>query len=222
MNELVIPEDTMMSKLDDADLKGLVGSDFLPRLQVNSSNTEACKAGLCDMNVWGLLVSKNRCDNLGKEIEAILCAWRPQAIKINKATGQNLYFYDRTSAEFRGVITDANTDNRNNLFGIGFLVWLPVADTFATYFACSKSARVEAANFIDLMKKPEGGYKTAKVTLKMRGASNSLGSWMIGYAEPLTGDLPIPEAESFQTEMDRFLNPKASAAKKAETDERVR
>lgn len=215
LTTLTLPESSL-ARYEEQDAAGLVGGTFLPRLQVCGSNTEAVKMGLVPVGVWGV-VQGDKCIDLGKEIDVLMVAWRPQAIKIDKSGGTSkvFSFFQRDSIGFKKVMADSAVDNRNNLWGVQLLVWLPMKRLFAGFFLCSDSSRNEAPNYLGLMSKAgeEQGCKfgMAKATFKLKLLKNAKGSWHNGYPDPCTTPLEtMPDQASLTEAVNTFMNPSSS------------
>ncbi len=198
---------------DDVFKKTVTSGDYLPRLQLMTSNSEIVKDGKFPMNHYALVKDQNHVD-LGKDVDILLVEWRPKAIEIDE---QILAVYDPDDAEFQRIQTESLKKDTGCMYGPEFLVWVPKAEEFATFFMGSKSSRREAASVRALLKKA-GTLKSKKIT-------TSQYTWYSPVIEKCAGAFDIPKQEIVVEQWTKFTNPPKSEVEKAPEkgkDERAR
>lgn len=125
---------------------------FLPRVMLMTANSMLVQEGKINQGHYGLVKSKDSCEDLTKEVTCLALAWRPKAMEI--VEGEITTIYDHKSAEFDRIAKASVTPDSGCMYGPEFLLWLPSAKCFATYYASSKTARREAPNLFNLIGKP--------------------------------------------------------------------
>lgn len=173
------------------------GSSFLPRLQLMTSNSEKCKTGEFPTNHYAL-VSDQKHDDLGKNVDVLLLVWRPKALD----TGGDVVIsvYDVDSEEFARIQDRSlNVQNSNCMFGPEFLVWIPSIQKFATFFCGTKSSRREAGNIKALLKKP--------ATLTSQKCSNKSFTWFAPQVSACSTPFDLPQQDKLVAAVEQFNNP---------------
>lgn len=217
-----------MQKYSAQDAEELLKSQFLPRLQVCGSQSDCVKEGKINMGVYALVFDKERINDIGKEIDFVVLAFRPKALRIPKDGSNPLSYFNRESPEFKKVQAESGIQNSGCMFGLEFLVYIPNEDEFATLFLGSQSARRESPALLAEMKKnPDGSprdfYGVAKVTAKISLAKNNKGSWHVPKFFPCNTQLDgEPDPKRLTDEIQKFNNPPESAVEKAESDSQAR
>lgn len=211
-----------LQKYDADDVNALLKSSFLPRLQVCGSSTDVVKEAKVTMGAYGLVYDKTRCVDLSKEIDILVLAFRPKALRIPKDGTNPLSYFNRLSPEFKRVQDESKIKDSGCMFGLEFLVYVPKTEEFATFYLGSFSARKEAPSLLLQMKKnPDGterdGYGPAKVTCKTTLTKNKKGqSWHIPQFFSCSSDLSsLPETGDVVEEVKKFNNPPESVVEKA-------
>lgn len=144
----------LVSKHSDDDFVDMAkSSEWLPRLQLFSSNSDACKEGKINIAHYGLVSGKDQLTDLGRNVNAYICNWRPKALLIEGPDGKPITYFDKESAEFKDIRSRSAIANSGALCGPEFLVFIP-GHGFATFFMASKTARNEAPAVKALMGKP--------------------------------------------------------------------
>lgn len=222
MSDLSVFQGASKSKIEDI-LAVAKTVSYLPRLQVCGSSTDIVKEGKLPVGVWGMIYDKNTQEDLGKEIDVILVAFRTKALDMaDKAKGNIFSYYDHNSEAFKAIARRSEVQNSNCMFGPEFLVWIPTAGEsgkFATFFMGSPSARQETPKFLEQMS--DGGsppnFGPAPATLKTFLVKGKKGSWHVGQAYPCSTPIEIlPQLEESQKVLEAFNNPTASVVEKLE------
>jgi len=188
-------------------------SSFLPRLQLFTSNSTACKSGKFPINHYGLVRGKDQIEDLGTEIYCLPMSYRYKAM--NTTSDPIITVFDPHSELFIDLKAKADIPDSGCVYGVEFLVWLADRETFATLYLASKSARQEAQNVLALLNKP--------MKLGSKFIEKKKFSWQapVAFSSPLE-ITPPPINEALEAGQ-RFLSEKPSEVQMAPTDDaRVR
>ena len=188
---------------DEMFKKTTQSGDYLPRLQLMTSNSEIVKDGKFPMNHYALVRDQNFTD-LGLEVDVLLIEWRPKAIEIDE---QILAVYDPDDAEFQRIQEESLKKDTGCMYGPEFLIWIPKAEAFATFFMGSKSSRREAGNVRALLKRAG--------TLKSKKISTSQYTWYSPIIEKCASVFDIPDDEEILEQWNKFTNPPVSEVERA-------
>ena len=175
-------------------------SAFLPRIQLYGGNSDACKEGKIPIGQYGLVTGKDDLQVLGAEVEVLVLAGRAKALQI----GENIItIYDHTDPVFKQIAADSEVKDSGAMFGPEYLFWVPSADTFATFFMSSKTARREAKAVHGLI-----GYAA---TLKAQYIKTEKYSWHGPKVVKCTAPtFEVPDAEALKEEVNKFRKPPKS------------
>lgn len=211
MSDALINVSTNWSEEDFA-IASTSGAEFLPRIQLMSSNSEKCKAGEFPVNNFALIDGEEYKD-IGKEVDAVLITRRPKAIEFGE---QPLSSYDPRSELFESISARAAEKDSGCMYGTEYLLWLPAQKVFATFFYGSASARREC--------KTVNQFVGHGVTFKAKKISTAKYTWFIPTCVECTSltSNDLPEEDKINSETDRFINPpappKIEMAEEAPTD----
>ncbi|MFX1512753.1 MAG: hypothetical protein ACFFCQ_09220 [Promethearchaeota archaeon] len=183
--------------------------EYLPRLQLFGSKSDAVTEEKIDIAHWGLVLDQDITD-LGKEVDVILVDWRPKAM--DTSGDVPIISHDPESELFEEIIGKSTIRNSGCMFGPEFLVWIPETQQFATYFMSSKTARREAKKMKPLLNKG--------ATLKSQLIDNGRYKWHGPVALPCTNPLTPPETVHLTKQRVAFQNPPVQEV--AEEDDRDR
>lgn len=190
--------------------------DYLPRLQLFSARTDACQEGKIPINHYGL-VKDNQITDLDADIDIVIVAWRSKAIKID---GDNLIidFHpdivdDKvTNPIFKKIMEMSGVRDSGCMYGPEFLVWVPMAKTFATLHMNSKTSRREANNFKPLL------GKAATLKSKLIDPPTSKFKWQGIVALPCSSPLEAPPEDDLREQYVKFTNPPRNTIETAPDD----
>lgn len=192
------------------DFKGVAGAgvNFLPRLQLYTSNSDLVKSGKIPLTHYGVVKGKDTLFDLGKTVVMIPLAWRAKAMDV-KAEPNPLAYFDQKSPEFMKIVEIANADsNQGKMFGPEFLVWIDTHG-YCTFFFGSKSARNVAPALKALLPKANGQLQVAAATSKYIEGKEY--KWHAPEISPSAQTLAsMPPPETIYPTVSEFLNPKAS------------
>lgn len=208
---LVLPPSDLQAKYgqDAMDLVGKTG-DFLPRFQLISPNSDiAKKMRELRGGDFAIVRGSEDADALGESVDAIVCAFRPKAMRI-PGNGTVASYFNPTTDEFKKVMGEASVKDSGSMFGPEFLLWIPALGTvnkFATYFMGAASARREGKKVQALLNK--------MATFKSRLFEGDKYSWFIPVITPCsTPAANQPDKGLYDEEMNKFLNAADSAIEK--------
>jgi hypothetical protein len=186
-------------------------AEFLPRLQLLTSNSKKVKSGELPANHYYLITGQVY-KQLGKSIDVHVCSWRPKAVEMGEQVLSN---FDPSSAEFQRIKDAAQIKDSNCMYGPEFLLWIPSEKAFCTFFMGSKSSRRDAPSIAEGLPK--------SVTLSSRLVETPKYTWFTCSSAPCSTPIEPPPVEDLATELEKFNNPKSSVVEKAEdTDKRAR
>lgn len=210
MNNELIPVNAGLQKYDDKafELATRSSNAYLDRIQLMTSNSEVCKAGEFPVNHYALIVGQSHKD-IGKELDAIILAWRPKAVEF----GDNpVTIYDPESDAFIEIAERSAEKDSNCMYGIEFLLWLPNIGEgkFATFFAGSKSARKEAENI-----KQFTGHGVTFISKKIETAKYT---WFIATVRECSSITNVPTSEQYLPVVEAFNNPPENQVEAAPAD----
>lgn len=184
------------------------GMNFLPRLQLFTSNSNEVKEMKIDLATYGLVKGKDSLIALGKSVVLIPLAWRAKAMDV-KAEPKPLAYFKQESPEFQAIVKAANADsNSGKMYGPEFLVWLS-DHGYCTWFFGSKTARNVAPMLKALLPKANGHMQVAVGTAKF--IDNGEYKWHGPEISPSAQSLAnLPPAETLYATMKEFLDPQDS------------
>lgn len=202
-------KEAALQRASDDDFDALqAASAYLPRVQLMTSNSDKCKAGEFPVNNWALVRGQEYQD-LGSEIDVLVCSWRPMALEIGDAVVTS---YDRSSDTFQSIQERADESDSGCMWGYQFLLWVPSVGTFATFFCGSKSARREAPAVKARMDGP--------ATLKSRKIEKGKYTWFAPTCHDCSTPFDMPPKADYLREMEKFNNPSEQQVELAQEEER--
>lgn len=172
--------------------------DYLSRLQLMTSSSAKCKTGDFPINHYAIVRDQDFTD-LGKTIDVIVLEMRPKALDMNSDDGL-LMVYDHEDSEFKRIQKESDVKDSGCMFGPEFLVWLPSAGQFLTFFMGSKSARRES---------PQLNSKLGQAaTLGSHQIKTRTYTWFAPLISSCsTPPANLPEQEDIDIEVEKFRNP---------------
>ena len=181
--------------------------EWLPRLQLMTSNSEKCKDGSFPVNHYAVIDGSNYTD-LGDSVDCIPITWRPKAIEMGD---EIITVYDPKNSEFERIQIKSDEQDSGCMFGIEFLVWIAQSKQFATFFMGSKSSRREAPNVKALLKKA--------ATLKSHLIEGKKYKWQSPCVTACSTPFDTPTIEQLKEEVEKFNNPPATDVQTADEAE---
>lgn len=190
-----------MQTADSEFRKVTESAGLLPWLVLGSSSSEITKKDLLRQGNWGIKHSADKVNDLGKSVDILIVAWRPKAH--DSVSDPSITSYDHNSAVFKDIAARARAGNMESgcMSGPEFLIYVPSADCWATYFAVSKTAKNNADQWQGLM--------AQMATISSTLLSNSQYSWHgPTIMKCNTPPVSLPDIEEIKLRVDNFLNPK--------------
>lgn len=184
--------------------KTVQSGDYLPRLQLMSSNSDKCKKNEFPINHYAMVRDQTFID-LGTDVDVLIIAWRPKALEIGE---ELISSYDQDCDTFKSIQERSAQQNSGCMYGPEFLVWIPEQEAFATFFMGSKSARREAPNVHAKLQK--SGTLSSKLVETKRY------KWQTAIIKGCSTPFDPPDQDKMQKEVDKFLDPKESDLEIAE------
>ncbi len=211
----LIPSDLAGGALAETFDDIVKSGDYLGRLQLFGSKSDACATGEIGIGHWGLVRGDDITDLSGED-DIIIIGWRAKALD---TSGDALIIdFDSKSDTFADIKGRAGTRDSGCMFGPEFLVYLPEQAVFATYYMSSKTARREAKKVVAL----EG--KAA--TFKCRLIETPKYKWHGPVVLPCSAPVIAPPEDKVRAEWAKFANPPKSDVEVADdsdsTDTRAR
>lgn len=185
---------------DDKNFDAVSSGGFLPRLQLMGSSSNAVKESKINQGHYALVKGKDQIEDLTKEVQVIVLAWRPKALEIGTETV--LSVYNPKSEDFNRIALKSEESDSGCMYGPEFLVWVPSQKCFATFFMSSKTARREAPQLKGLMGKA--------ATLKAQLIKAKKYAWHGPVVTPCSAPLDLPDMEKAREEALKFNNPPES------------
>lgn len=193
---VILPKGTVPAAYDDEAFKVATQSgDWLPRLQLMTANSKECKGGDFPINHYALVRDQNFQD-LGKSVDVLIVEWRPKAMEIDE---QVYAVYDPDHDDFKRIQEQSNVKDSGCMYGPEFLVWVPSADSWATFFMGSKSSRREAKSVRALLRNAG--------TLKSKEITTTKYTWWSPIIEKCTTSFDLPNQDDVAKEHNKFTNP---------------
>jgi len=186
-----------VSKFDDSqfDLATKSG-DYLARIQLMTSNSDKCKDGSFPMNNYALVKDQNYVD-LGSSVDVLCVAWRPKALEMGEAV---ITVFDPSQAEFQRIQEKSSEPNSGCMYGPEYLLYVPSAKAWATFFMGTKSARREAPALKALLHKG--------ATLSSHKIETPKFTWFAPRITKCSTPFELPEdMEELKEQVDKFNNP---------------
>lgn len=180
--------------------------DFLPRLQLMTSNSKKCKSGDFPINNYAIVDGQNFID-LGSAVDVLMVTWRPKALEMGDEV---IAVYDENDEQFKRIQEKADEKDSGCMFGPEYLVYVPQVKKFTTFFMGSKSARREAPNANARLKKA--------ATLKSKEITTKKYNWYAPTVSPCSTPFEMPESEVLKEQVDKFNNPPVSEVERVEDE----
>jgi hypothetical protein len=170
--------------------------DYLPRLQLMTAGSEQCKTGEFPINHYAI-VKDSKFTDYGPAIDILPIAWRPKALDMSGEV--ILTDYTPDSEKFKAIITKSEVNDSGCMYGPEYLVWVPVAKTFALFFLGSKSGRRESP-------KLNARLLTAS-TLKSKKIVTEKHTWFCPEIARCSTPFDVPTKEQIVEQVEKFNNP---------------
>jgi len=193
-----------IKKYDDEDFEDVAaGADFLPRLQLMSSNATLVKEGKWDKINSYASVQGDTLTDLGKDVDVLAITWRPTALRI--ADDGIVTSHDAKSDLFQSIKSDSDSGEDGNMAGPEFLLYIPQIKKFVTFFMSSKSAAREAPQLRARLVDPEGDID-GRATITSKTIKTTKYTWQAPLIRDCVSPLEGPSKGDFAKAIDKFQN----------------
>ena len=188
----------------DDTFNDFVKSPFLGRLSLATSFTTLGKSGRFPMNHWAHVQGSNPPEDLTTEVEIFPLAWRPRAMnmKLNPPVSK----FNPADPEFQKIQAKSDVANSGCAYGPEFLVWIPSARSFASFFLTSQGLKAIAKFLLEKMGKGEAVRLGSRFHEKGNNPRQVPTASAVSVVDP--SDLP-PKTQT-EAEIAKFNNPPES------------
>ena len=200
----LIPQDCVGGALaPEGSFDSIVSSgDYLPYLQLFGSKSDACAQGKIGIGHYGLVKDKQITD-ISPEVDLVIVSWRPKAVQSGDEFlvdfHPEIVDGEITNTLFKKIVDLSNVRDSGCMYGPEFLLWIPSANTFATYHMNSKTGRREARNMQPLIGKA--------ATLKCHLIEQGKYKWHGPLVIPCSSPLDMPPEDEIREQYAKFQNP---------------
>lgn len=190
--------------------------DFIPRIQLYGSNSNAVKKEMIPQGRYGYPKSAEEIVDLGKEVQCIPLGWTFKAMMFS-GDDRPVVSHDPKSELFQQIKAKADEGGlTGSVYGIEFLLFLPSipigVNNYVTLFLNSASSRREATSFRSLIGKA--------AMLKVRLASNKKGTWHVPVITTCSAPFEnLPDETELESKLDQFKNPPETTVEVASDSE---
>lgn len=151
---------------------------------------------------YGLVLGKDQYEDLGAQVDVLPISWRPKAMRTTGGGDKGtlpVQYYDHALPEFKAIQVESEKPNSGCMFGPEFLLYIPSANRYATYFMSSKTSRRQAPELKALMGRG--------ATLKVQYIETASYSWHGPVVTVCLTRFNVPELEEIKGHAERFNNP---------------
>jgi len=186
-----------LNKFTDEDFDASTSSntDYLPQIRLMTSNSGPCKEGEFPVNNYALIADSKFTD-LGKNVDALIVAFRPRAIRVK---GAFVASSDPSSETFQQIVEASKVKDSGNMYGPEFLLYLPSVSQWATLLMASPSARRVSPSLKANLQKA--------VTLGSATAKNDEYTWKVISCITCSTLFDLPTSEDLLAQAEVFNNP---------------
>jgi len=212
-NELMIPDGGSLTpdKVNEVFDDVAASNEYLSRIQVMGSNSALVIDGSLSLGQFALINSKEDFLALGKTIDVLVCAFMFKAMDLT--ADPILTSYDPSDSVFQAIKDRSTVSDSQNLCGLDFLLWLPSANRFVSFYLSSKSARKIAPkmrSYIIDDKVP------SPATLTCNLVKGKKFSWHVAAVGDCTTPFDMPSQEEFTKVLNKFQNPPKTVVEEVE------
>jgi len=210
-NELITASEASAAQ-ETALMEVGASTGYLPRIQLFGGSSDAVKEGKINVGRYGLVRSKDQVEDLGPEVDVLVCAGRVKALDLSGDIA--FTSYDHKSELFKEIAAGASEENSRKMFGPEYLVWIPSIKMLATFFLSSPTARRESASIHARLRKA--------ATLKAKLIVGKKHKWHGPVITACSTPFDMPDVEFLNDEIAKFVAPKVAEVEVATSEERAR
>lgn len=193
-------------------------SAYLNRFQLYTKG-KAINHGLIAPGRYGISESEDEITDLGKEVDVLVLAWRPKALDISDLSNIITNF-DPSSEEFQRIQAAESIKDSGCMYGPSFLLYERTTGRFVEWFCNNKSSRIAAGKVSAFLPK-EGKVHAMTLGVRVAEKKGTNESWHVSTVNECSTPIALPDAETVNKEVQKFLNPpkpEAEAASEAEAE----
>lgn len=198
-NQNLIPANVGGSKADNA-LTVANNQDYFPRIKLCQGNSkEVLKQFVAKAGNYALVKGKDDIEDLGDSIELVICSGRPKAMRTGD---QIITMFEEDSDEFKKIMAESKTKDSGCFYGPEYLVYIPAASAFATFFMNNPTMRREAGAVHSRLRR--------SATISSHLIETEDFSWFGPKCGDCSSPLDIPELDEIETTVKKFEAEKSS------------
>jgi hypothetical protein len=187
---------------EEAQLLALAqSSGFFPRLQLFGGSSDAVKEGKIQIAHYGLVRAKDQIEDLGIEVEALVCAGHSKALDVSGETA--LTSYDPNSDLFKQIAAGSREENSRKMYGPEYFLYIPSIQEYVTFFMSSPTARRESGAMHARLRKA--------ATLKAQLITGKKHKWHGPVITACTSAFEIPPVDEVQKQIQTFKDSEKSS-----------
>ncbi len=201
------------------------GGDFLKYVKLYTKGKDV-DSGKIPPGRWGIPEPGGEVIiDLGDSIDVLPLARRPKAIDM-KDKSAIVVSYDEQSAEFKRIVGQSTKPLSGCQYGVSFLVFEKSTGQFLEVFFGNKSSRPEAKKLYPYIPLSPADIKRRKldaephgplpVTIKIRLAENSKGTWHVPMVVKSLAPIGLPSQKVVNKEMVKFITVKSDGVEKVQ------
>jgi hypothetical protein len=200
--EVTTPNASVPAPYTKDDFDAASGSgDYLRRLQVMTGNSDLVKQEKMQLGTFAL-ISQGEGEQLGKEVDLLLCAWRNKAMDINPDIP--VIVYNRHHELWDDIKNRSFGQNSGCMYGNEFLCYMPEVNEYVTFYCGSKTLRNEAPKIVRFL--PDGGVGACTLFVKLINPTNSPHSWHSAAVKECVTEISISDDDHFRKVVESFYN----------------
>lgn len=161
----------------DAEFDNFVVGAYLPRIQLEGSNSDLVKFNKIPKGHYSFIKGKkDDFIDLGASFDCLVLGYRTKAMEIENRKPK-VIVYDKNNPEFKRIQGESR---QGFMWGLEFLLYVPDVENeikYATFFMGNPTMRVEAKNFGPIIKAWKDRGKEPAATLKSKILQNDKGIW---------------------------------------------
>lgn len=195
----LIPSTIGGSKADNA-LTVANNQDYFPRIKLCQGNAkEVLQGKVSKGGNYGLVKGKDDIEDLGNSIDVVICAGRPKAMRTGE---QIITIFEEDSDEFKKIMAESKTKDSGCFYGPEYLLYIPAAQTFATFFMNNPTMRREAGAIHSRLRNA--------ATVSTHLIETESFSWFGPKCSDCSTPLDLPEMDVIKNTVEKFENEKSS------------
>lgn len=174
--------------------------DYLPRIKLCQGNAkEVARKLVASGGNYALVRGKDNIEDLGDSFDILVCTGRPKAMRTG---GQIITVFEEDSDEFKKIMSESKVKDSGCFYGPEYLVYIPAAESFATFFFNNPTMRRQADSIHARLR------NAATVTSKLIETEDY--SWFGPIISDCSSPLDLPDVDDIRRTVDKYENEKSS------------